>query len=626
MRRYCKALGVLMTVVMIVTMFSSTILAAPSKVSDGTNKYYDWVLYNDGHLDVKLKSTTVRLSEIDPELLDTVTSVTFDFSDYCYNATYYFYDAGSKAESVTFTGCDGCSIDKIELHDFAKIENSAVKLSSGADFKTLFFDNCSINKIDFLGNNVVKTLRVNKCNLLTSIDLKNNVENLRVDNCEKFSSISNTGALKTLQINSAPAFKKLSIPKNLQSLTMYGCGLEEISIPSTCIAHISGGSLKKAIIESGRQKTDMWMFEGSKALEEVSLPEGLTVVQYDTFNDCKSLKNVSLPSTVVTIGQGAFNSSGLTSVTLPEGLKAIRSRAFAYCDDLKTVYMPLSVKEITVTAFDHDKISDVYYAGSEEQWNKITVLDADYSNHKELTLKETFGNAKIHFNYVAKTGWVEDNGKWYYYNANGVKATGWKSVGGKWFYFDASGVMATRWVQDGGKWYYMDPAHGSMVTGWNQIGGKWYYFDSTGVMKTGWVKDGGDWYYLKSSGEMSTGWVSTGGYWYYFDNRGKMKTGWQEIDGKWYCFDSSGAMLTGWQESGGNWFYLNSSGVMLKGWQKISGKWYFFKNNGQMATKWLQISGKWYWFGTNGDMAYSTSIKIDGKVYNFDSDGVCTNP
>ena len=65
---------------------------------------------------------------------------------------------------------------------------------------------------------------------------------------------------------------------------------------------------------------------------------------------------------------------------------------------------------------------------------------------------------------------------------------------------------------------------------------------------------------------------------------------------------------------------------MQTGWKKIDGDWYYFDADGAMKTRWLGLNGKWYYLGTNGIMAQSTSLVIGGKTYNFDSEGVCTNP
>ena len=193
-------------------------------------------------------------------------------------------------------------------------------------------------------------------------------------------------------------------------------------------------------------------------------------------------------------------------------------------------------------------------------------------------------------------GWMQENGKWYYYR-NGEKLTSY-------------------WLKSGGVWYYLD-AEGVMATGWAKDGSKWYYFNSSGAMQTGWQKIDGKWYYLNS--EMKTGWQFIGSKWYYLGSDGAMKTGWQKIDGKWYYLNSE--MKTGWQSIGGKWYYLGSNGAMQTGWQQIGGKWYYLGSNGAMQTGWIQLSGKWYYLNNSGVMVTGTQT-INGKTYTFNSSGV----
>jgi len=163
-------------------------------------------------------------------------------------------------------------------------------------------------------------------------------------------------------------------------------------------------------------------------------------------------------------------------------------------------------------------------------------------------------------------------------------------------------------------------------TGWVKENGYWYYFDSGLEMAVGWQKISGKWYYFNSSGQMQKGWQKIGKSWYYFESSGAMLTGWQKISKKWYYFNSSGAMLTGWQKISKKWYYFNSSGAMLTGWQKISKKWYYFNSSGDMKTGWLKSGGKWYYFNSSGVMLANCSQKIGSKTYKFDKSGVCLNP
>ena len=124
-------------------------------------------------------------------------------------------------------------------------------------------------------------------------------------------------------------------------------------------------------------------------------------------------------------------------------------------------------------------------------------------------------------------------------------------------------VLKFGWNKDTkGNWTYVVDSKGTKATGWVNDQGTWYYLNAEGVMQTGWVKDNGTWYYLKSSGAMATGWVKDNGTWYYLKSSGAMATGWVKDNGTWYYLKSSGAMVTGWYQVGGNWYYSYASGAL----------------------------------------------------------------
>ena len=115
-------------------------------------------------------------------------------------------------------------------------------------------------------------------------------------------------------------------------------------------------------------------------------------------------------------------------------------------------------------------------------------------------------------------------GKVYRFDADGYMRTGWVFEQGLWYYHAVSGAQANGWVLDGISWYYMDPSTGAMATGWVTVGSHSYYLDpQTGIMKTGWLKDGDSWYYLKpGSGQMATGRVWIGWRYYRFSETGQL--------------------------------------------------------------------------------------------------------
>ena len=48
-----------------------------------------------------------------------------------------------------------------------------------------------------------------------------------------------------------------------------------------------------------------------------------------------------------------------------------------------------------------------------------------------------------------QTGWLKENGSWYYLDSSGAMKTGWYQVSGKWYYSYSSGALAVNTMVDG---------------------------------------------------------------------------------------------------------------------------------------------------------------------------------
>lgn len=116
------------------------------------------------------------------------------------------------------------------------------------------------------------------------------------------------------------------------------------------------------------------------------------------------------------------------------------------------------------------------------------------------------------------------DGQVYRFDADGYMRTGWVFDQGNWYYHSSSGAQATGWVLDGVSWYYLTPGTGQMATGWIKDGSHWYYLNpANGKMKTGWHYEDGSWYYLKpGSGQMATGRLWIGWKYYRFADNGTL--------------------------------------------------------------------------------------------------------
>ena len=126
-------------------------------------------------------------------------------------------------------------------------------------------------------------------------------------------------------------------------------------------------------------KPERKAFDKCTSLVSVVLPDGMTKIP--SFSGCKSLKSITLPEGLTEIVRGDFeNCESLESITIPWGVTKIGSdwlAPFSNCRSLKSIIIPVSVKELHGEKF-WNCWPDIYYTGSEEQWQEIR-------NHEPFT-------------------------------------------------------------------------------------------------------------------------------------------------------------------------------------------------------------------------------------------------
>ncbi|MCI9541721.1 MAG: glycoside hydrolase [Lachnospiraceae bacterium] len=219
-----------------------------------------------------------------------------------------------------------------------------------------------------------------------------------------------------------------------------------------------------------------------------------------------------------------------------------------------------------------------------------------------------------------QTGWVNDNGTYYFLDAKGAMQTGWHKEENSWFYLASNGAMQTGWGDIESDRYFFD-SNGIMQTGWTEINENFHYFDPSGVMQTGWHQENEDYYYLDAvDGSMATNWLFLNNIWYYMGSNGVMKTGFQTIDNAKYYLAPNGAMLTGWNRINDKRYYFHDNGQMALGFTTLGKDTFYFDELGVLTTGWNQLNKDWYYFDGNGVMQKGF-VSFGATTFYFDEVG-----
>ena len=116
-------------------------------------------------------------------------------------------------------------------------------------------------------------------------------------------------------------------------------------------------------------------FRNCKGLTGLTIRELQADIVNMMFSGCIKLKYVNLPNNITNIGFRAFfDCESLSSIHIPDSVTSIGEQAFDYCSSLTSLTIPGSVTSIGHSAFpDRTGLIDVYYSGTEEQWEDIQI-------------------------------------------------------------------------------------------------------------------------------------------------------------------------------------------------------------------------------------------------------------
>lgn len=201
--------------------------------------------------------------------------------------------------------------------------------------------------------------------------------------------------------------------------------LEAVHIPESVriigdSAFEAGGNIKEVTFPKEMEVIGEDAFKSCNSLTSVTLPEKLGTLGSSCFYMCRNLTDVVMPKTVQTIGENAFSITPWgretrycdnilynyttyfgSQLVFEQGMRAISDCVFQSFYDyssgiywgpssytlesVETMWLPKTVEYIGEYNFnDFRSLTDIYYEGSEEDWDKIEIADANDILTKDL--------------------------------------------------------------------------------------------------------------------------------------------------------------------------------------------------------------------------------------------------
>ncbi|MCD7772083.1 MAG: leucine-rich repeat protein [Oscillospiraceae bacterium] len=307
-----------------------------------------------------------------------LTSVTIDngvksvgsyaFSDCTSLTTVTIGDSVTNIYNYAFYGCT--SLESVVIPD------SVTSIGEEA------FADCTGLTSASLGNGVISIGRFAfyNCTSLTSLAIPDSVTNIGIgafNNCTDLLSVLIGNSVTDIgdgAFYKCTSLKSLIIPANV------------ISIGEEAFSYCTG--LKSVNIGDGVTSIGNYAFHTCYSLTSVTIPDSVTSIGNGIFSGCTSLASVTIPDSVTSIGKYAFsNCTSLTNITIPDSVINIGERAFQDCTGLTSIVIANSVGNIDKYAFYYcSNLTDVYYGGTESEWNEISIATTGNSNLLNATI------------------------------------------------------------------------------------------------------------------------------------------------------------------------------------------------------------------------------------------------
>ncbi|MBE6741818.1 MAG: fibronectin type III domain-containing protein [Ruminococcaceae bacterium] len=275
-------------------------------------------------------------------------------------------------------------ISESAFYECTKLNNPVIPASVEEIGQSAFMGCSAITEITLPGAiTSIESCAFSDCYSLTSVDIPAAVTIIKdgaFSGCEMLSSISLWYGVESI---GRSAFFGCT---SLSDVYYYGSGAQfrqiNISASNECFENATT-HYKNNVGQCGAQA--YYSYDGNT--KAVVISGSGDMFDYDSENNkspffiSEDVYTVEVTNGVTSIGAYAFyNCTNITTVTLADSVETIGEHAFDYCYRMTSVNFGTGVSTIKESAFmGCTKLETVNYAGSDEDWNKVAILEENFS-------------------------------------------------------------------------------------------------------------------------------------------------------------------------------------------------------------------------------------------------------
>ncbi len=130
---------------------------------------------------------------------------------------------------------------------------------------------------------------------------------------------------------------KINLKLAVDEMGIDEIGFTDEKVKTICLEHWdTDGDGRLSYEEAAAVQSLGNVFQGTdiSSFDELKLFKGLTSIGDNEFRECRNMRSVTIPENVTSIGQYAFEKTGLTNITIPEHITSIGRYPFFSCKNL----------------------------------------------------------------------------------------------------------------------------------------------------------------------------------------------------------------------------------------------------------------------------------------------------